>query len=385
MDSPSFAPASSTSAASPRFRVADVVRRFGAAFRAGRTLTREQDKALRDIAQCRTASLGGHIAVYGCGHEVTAYNSCRNRHCPRCLAGKSFEWVEQKERDLLPVPYFHVVFTLPEALLSIPPVARPALYEALFAASSSTLLSFGQKNLGGQLGFLSVLHTWGQTLTLHPHVHVVVAGGAFDVRSRRFNTSRSRFLFPVRALSSVFRGRMLALLRRRGLPEVDAATLDQVLSAAARTPWVVYAKPPFGGPAQVLRYLARYTHRVAIGDQRIVAVDDATVSFTWKDYRANHERKVMRLSGTEWLRRFSEHALPRGFTRLRSYGFLVNARKSERLPLIRELLGAQAPEPSASTTEVVQPAACRCPVCGVGLLVQRRSVVASGAPRQDSS
>ena len=169
-------------------------------------LFRSQDKALHDIAQCRTASLGGHVAVYECGHEVTAYNSCRNRHCPRCLAGKSFEWVEQKERDLLPVPYFHVVFTLPAELLQIPPVARPALYEALFAASSSTLLSFGQKNLGGQLGFLSVLHTWGQTLTLHPHVHVVVAGGAFDVRSRRFVTSRSRFLFPVRALSVVFRG-----------------------------------------------------------------------------------------------------------------------------------------------------------------------------------
>lgn len=386
MDTGSIAPTSSSAAsASPRFRVADVVRRFGADFRANHTLTHEQAKTLRDIARCRTASLGGHVAVYGCGHEVTAYNSCRNRHCPRCLAGKSFEWVEQKERDLLPIPYFHVVFTLPAALLAIPPVARPALYEALFAASSSTLLSFGRRNMGGQLGFLSVLHTWGQTLTLHPHVHVVVAGGAFDADERRFKTARARFLFPVRALSAVFRARMLALLRRRGLPDVDAATLDGILRAAAKTPWVVYAKPPFGGPAQVLRYLARYTHRVAIGDHRLVAVDDETVSFAWKDYRAANEQKVMRLSGREWLRRFSEHVLPRGFTRLRSYGFLANARKSERLTVIRALLGAAAPPSEKPTTDNAEMAPCRCPVCGVGLLTQRRSMTAPAVARRDSS
>lgn len=347
-------------------------------------LTHEQDKALRDIAQCRTASLGGHVAVYACGHEVTAYNSCRNRHCPRCLAGKSFEWVEQKERDLLPVPYFHVVFTLPAALLEIPPVARPALYEALFSASASTLLSFGRRNLGGQLGFLSVLHTWGQTLTLHPHVHVVVAGGALAAGERRFKTARSRFLFPVRALSAVFRARMLGLLRRRGLPAVDPATLKGILTAAARKPWVVYAKPPFGGPAQVLRYLARYTHRVAIGDHRIVAVDEQAVSFAWKDYRSNNEGKVMRLSGGEWLRRFSEHVLPRGFTRLRSYGFLANARKSERLALIRALLGEGSPPPPTAT-EDAPAGGCRCPVCGVGLLRMRRSLAAPAVARRDSS
>jgi hypothetical protein len=356
----------------PRFRVADVVRRHGARFRArhGGALTHEQGKALDDIVRCRTAALGGHIAVYDCGHEVIAYNSCRSRHCPRCLAGRAREWVDEKEADLLPVPYFHVVFTLPPALLDVPAVARPALYEALFAASSSTLLRFGREQLGGQLGFLSVLHTWGQTLTLHPHVHCVVAGGAFDVDKKTWTPSRERFLFPVRALSKVFRGKMLERLRKKGLPGVDDDELARLLAAAADVDWVVYAKPPFGGPAQVLRYLARYTHRVAIGDGRIVDVDDDTVSFSYKDYRDAGARKVMTLDGVEWLRRFSQHVLPRGFTRLRSYGFLANTKKAEKLAAIRAVLGVAAPADDDDIIDADEP--CRCPVCGIGLLKERR-------------
>ena len=250
----------------PRFGVADVVRIHGTAFAASRALTSDQRRALVDIARCRTADLGAHVEVYSCGHEIVAYNSCRNRHCPKCLAHKAHEWVAQKERDLLDVPYFHVVFTLPQALADVPPRARPALYEALFQASSSTLLAVGRRRLDGELGFLSVLHTWGQTLTHHPHVHCVVAGGALSSDRTRWRSTRKRFFLPVRVLSKVFRGKMLALLRRRGLPGLDDGELERVIAEAARTDWVVYAKPPFGGPAQVLRYLAtRTASRSAIG------------------------------------------------------------------------------------------------------------------------
>lgn len=358
----------------PRFRVADIVRLHGARFRArhGGHLNYMKTKALNDIERCRTAALGGHIAVYACGHEVIAYNSCRNRGCTRCLGYLAYEWVEQKEQDLLPVPYFHVVFTLPRALLDIPLIALAALYEALFAASAQTLLRFGRENLSGQLGFLSVLHTWGQTLTLHPHIHCVVAGGAFNADKGTWTRSDDRFLFSVLAMSKVFRGKMLELLRRRGLPGVDGVKLEAIIANAAKADWVVYAKPPFGGPAQVLRYLARYTHRTAIGDHRIVDVNADNVSFSYKDYRDKGARKIMTLDGVEWLQRFTQHILPRGFTRLRSYGFLANAHKKKNLAAIRAILGVDAPEPPADDDDD-EP--CVCPICGIGVLIARRLVV----------
>jgi hypothetical protein len=357
----------------PRFGVADVVREHGAAFLAahGRWLTHAQVKALADIERCRTAALGGHVEVYACGHEVIAYNSCRNRSCPKCLGHKAREWVEKKERDLLPVPYFHVVFTLPHELTQVPVLARAALYEALFRASAATLREVGRRRLGGELGFLSVLHTWGQTLTHHPHVHCVVAGGALSEDRRSFHVSKARFLLPVSVLSLVFKAKMLDELRRLPLPGVEPAELALLIDDAARKKWVVYAKPPFGGPAQVLRYLARYTHKIAISDRRIVDVNEKTVFFTYKDYRHGNEAKVMRLHGNEWLRRFTTHVLPRGFVRLRGFGFLANAKKAERLEGIRALLGA--PAPAKPLVEPERPA-CTCPVCGCGALVERRAL-----------
>ena len=357
----------------PRHGVADVVRRHGAAFLAthGRWLSHGQVKALADIERCRTAALGGHVEVYACGHERIAYNSCRNRSCPKCLGHKAREWVEKKEQDLLPVPYFHVVFTLPHELTQVPMLARAALYDALFSASAATLHEVGERRLGGELGFLSVLHTWGQTLTHHPHVHCVVAGGALARDRRGFQRSQARFLLPVRVLSLVFKAKMLDELRRRPLPGVDAEKLALLLDNAARKKWVVYAKTPFGGPAQVLRYLARYSHKIAISDRRIVDIDEKTVAFTYKDYRHGNEAKIMRLHSTEWLRRFTTHVLPRGFVRLRSFGFLANAKKAEKLEDIRALLGAPAP---AKPLEEPERPACPCPICGCGALVERRAL-----------
>ena len=353
--------------------MADVVRRHGAAFvlAHGHGLMHEQKKALTDIERCRTAALGGHVEVYDCGHEVIAYNSCRNRSCPKCLGHKAREWVEKKESELLPLPYFHVVFTLPHELTEVPVVARAALYEALFRASSRTLLEVGRRRLGGQLGFLSVLHTWGQTLTHHPHVHCVVAGGALAKDRQQFNTSSTRFLLPVRVLSLVFKAKMLDELRRRPPPGIEPKKLALLLNDVANKTWVVYAKRPFGGPAQVLRYLARYTHKIAIADRRIVALDDKTVAFTYKDYRHGNEQKVMRLRADEWLRRFTTHVLPRGFVRLRGYGFLANAHKRDKLEAIRALLGVAAP---AAPVEQSDAAPCACPVCGRGAFVRWRAL-----------
>lgn len=367
--------------AQPRAGVAEAVRRHGAEFREsyGHRLMHEQKKALVDIERCRTAALGGHVEVYACGHEVIAYNSCRNRSCPKCLGHKAREWVEQKERDLLPVPYFHVVFTLPHELAELPMLARPALYEALFRAASRTLLDVGDKRLGGELGFLAVLHTWGQTLTHHPHLHCVVPAGALLKDGSTFRRGSARFLLPVRVLALVFKAKMLDELRCRPLPGVEPSLLRLLLEDAGMKKWVVYAKRPFGGPEQVLRYLARYTHKTAIGDRRIVEVDKDSVTFTYKDYRHGHEQKTMRLSGAEFLRRFVEHVPPRGFVRLRSFGFLANAKKTEKLAVIRALLGARAPDVPDDHRES---RACVCPVCGVGALAGHRPL---GLPSPDSS
>ena len=360
--------------------MADVARLHGEELLQTTSTTYEQRRALSDIQRCRTAAMGAHRALYACGHEVTAYNSCRNRSCGRCLSGKSYDWVEQKEQDLLPVPYFHVVFTLPPALADVAPVARASVYEALFHAASATIARFGRERAGGQMGVLAVLHTWGQALTHHPHLHCVVAGGAFDAVSGTWNATKRRFLFPVKAMSKVFRGKMLAELRRRGLPDHDPADVERIIAAAAAVDWVVYAKAPFGGPQQVLRYLARYTHKIAISDHRLVDVDDSNVSFTWKDYREASTTKTMTLSGREFLRRFVQHVLPRGFTRLRSYGFLANTQKRKKLDAIRKILNAAPPPPPPSKE-------CRCPVCGKGLLVERVLLAAfTLAPiRQDTS
>lgn len=344
--------------------MADVVRQFGDDVRCGAPLTYEKGRALDDIERCRTIAFGGHRETYECGHVITAYNSCRSRGCPSCLAWKSRDWVSQRELDLINAPYFHVVFTLPQEIAELHPMARATVNDALFFASSTTLLEFGQRHLGGQMGFLGVLHTWGQKLTYHPHVHYVVAGGAYDQSGNTWTAARPKYLFPVHALAQVFRGKMLAELRRRELPGLSGEARDRVLDAASRHKWVVYSKPPFGGPKQVLRYLARYTHRTAIGEHRLLNVNDKTVTFSYNDYK-DGKRKQLTLDGDVFLLRFLQHVLPRGYTRLRSFGFLANNGKREKLAAIRAILGSAPPEP-------LKESECRCPTCGVGALVDRQ-------------
>jgi Putative transposase/Transposase zinc-binding domain len=377
----------------PRLEVAEIFRRYGDAFldQYGETLRPEQRRALNDIAACRTVALGGHVEECDhCGHRQIAYNSCRNRHCPKCQATAAAQWVEAREAELLPVEYAHVVFTLPAVLGSIALQNPREVYNILFRAAAETLqqIAADPKHLGAEIGFLAVLHTWGQNLEHHPHVHCVVPGGGLSPDGSRWIACEPGFFLPVRVLSRVFRGKFLALLgdafaqgklsfhgKLRGLR--DAGAFQRRLTASAQTEWVVYAKPPFGGPQQVLKYLARYTHRVAISNRRLIALEDGEVTFHWKDYAHRGGPKTMTLKAVEFIRRFLLHVLPSGFVRIRHYGFLANRVCREKLALCRALLGvATTPEPAASepsseakeTVEAVT-AADVCPSCGVGRMV----------------
>ena len=306
-----------------------------------------------DIAACRTAALGGHVEECDrCGHQQIAYNSCRNRHCPKCQATAAAQWLEAREAELLPVEYFHVVFTLPAALGPIALQNPRVVYGLLFRAAAETLqqIAADPKHLGAEIGFLAVLHTWGQNLEHHPHVHCVVPGGGLSPDGSRWVACRPGFFLPVRVLSRVFRGKFLALLRAafdQGKLSfhgklgalADAGEFRRRLAASAQTEWVVYAKPPFGGPEQVLKYLARYTHRVAISNRRLVALEDGEVTFHWKDYAHGGGQKTMTLKAIEFIRRFLLHVLPSGFVRIRHYGFLANRVCREKLALCRALLG----------------------------------------------
>jgi len=358
--------------------MADVVRRFGVAFftACGHRLTSVQRRALKDIVRCRTAALGGHVEVYQCGHEHVAYNSCRNRNCPKCLAHKSREWVDKKERDLLPVPYFHLVFTVPAPLTRLARVHPRAVYGAMFKAVSETMLKIArdERHLGAQIGFLAILHTWGQTLSLHPHIHCIVPGGGLSVDGQRWVACKKGFFLPVRVLSEVFRGKLIARLKRlRKQGKLERARdFDGLINDLYAHQWVVYAKRPFGGPKQVLRYLARYTHRVAISDHRLLAVDDDRVTFRFKNYRRGHENSSMALDGVEMLRRFVDHVLPGGFVRIRSYGFLANCQRRKQLAKIRSLIGSVPEEATESKADDDDgPASWLCPVCGRGDLLTR--------------
>jgi hypothetical protein len=324
----------------PALEVADVFRRHGDAFldRYGDGLSHEQRRVLHDVTACRTAALGGHVEECDrCGHRQIAYNSCRNRHCPKCRATAAADWMEARAAELLPVEYFHVVFTLPAALGPIALQNPRAVYGLLFRAAAETLrrIAADPKHLGAEIGFLAVLHTWGQNLQHHPHVHCVVPGGGISPDGSRWVACRPGFFLPVRVLSRLFRGLFLALLRAafdRGKLSfhgriaglADPGEFRRALAAVSGVEWVVYAKPPFGGPRQVLKYLARYTHRVAISNRRLVALDGDEVTFRWKDYARGGEQRVMKLQAVEFIRRFLLHVLPAGFVRIRHYGFLAN-------------------------------------------------------------
>ncbi len=349
-----------TAVASPRpaWEVADILREHGDTFRTkfGALLTLEQKQALRQLAVCRTAALGGHVQrCLDCGHERIAYNSCRNRHCPKCQALARAHWLERQAQHLLPVEYFHVVFTLPQALAALVQANARLLYDALLQTAAQTLreVAANPKRLGAQVGMLLVLHTWGQNLHYHPHVHAVVPGGGLSCNPQgrvdaapRWVACRPGFFLPVRVLSRVFRGKFLERLRQAGdagqlvfpagLAQPDA--LARWLAPLYRQEWVVYAKPPFGGPEQVLKYLARYTHRVAISNQRLLSLEDGQVTFRYKDYADGRRSKAMTLSAEEFLRRFVQHVLPRGFVKIRHYGLLAPRRRNERLALCRRLL-----------------------------------------------
>ncbi len=371
--------------------VAEVIRSVLSEFleEDGPALTGEQRRVLTDLTACRTADLGGHVLKCPeCGHQQIAYNSCGNRHCPTCQATEAARWLEARADDLLPVPYFHLVFTLPNALDPIALANPHVVYDLLIRTAAETVLAVAANpdHLGAETGVLAVLHTWGQNLQFHPHVHCVVPGGGLSPDHTRWVGSRPHFFLPVRVLSRVFQGKFLAALRtaydrgriRIAAPDVARAKakFERLVSAAVRHDWVVYSKPPFGGPELVLKYLARYTHRIAISNHRLLDFEDGLVRFRYKDYAHGHKKRVMTLSAREFVRRFLLHVLPRGFVRIRYYGILSHRRREQDLALCRELLGeaTTVTEESSKTATVPEGTAPVtptrvCPNCGAGYMI----------------
>jgi Putative transposase/Transposase zinc-binding domain len=348
--------------------VADVFRRYGGAYRQqhGASLSTAQRRVMTAIERCRTAALGGHVEQCdACGHQRICYNSCRNRHCPKCQSLARAQWLEDRRSELLTTPYFHVVFTLPQEIAAIAHYNKGPVYNILFHAAAETLqtIAADPKHLGAELGFFAVLHTWGQTLLHHPHLHCVVAGGGLTAKpapakagGSRWITCRPTFFLPVRVLARLFRRLLLASLQKafddnkltfcgRLEPLRDRRAFQRHLAPARKAEWCVYAKPPFAGPEQVLAYVARYTHRVAISNNRLLDIDDGKVRFHWKDYRNGNRQKTMTRAADEFIRRFLLHVLPEGFQRIRYYGFLANRYRVQKLARCRHLLAMPQPVP----------------------------------------
>jgi hypothetical protein len=368
-----------------RLEVADIFRACGPAYRAalaGR-LSHGQLRVMSAIEACRTAALGGHVRrCEDCAHVEIAYNSCRNRHCPKCQAAAAYDWLEARRAELLPVAYHHVVFTLPGAIADIAYANKAIVYDALFKAASETLLRIAAdpKHLGAKIGVTMVLHTWGSALTHHPHVHCIVAGGGLSVDGEKWISCRPGFLLPVRVLSRLFRrlmcerladahatGRLCFSSRHAILADDEA--FCAFLKPLRRCEWVVYSKRPFAGPESVLAYLARYTHRVAISNSRLVAFDGARATFKWKDYRAESQarQKLMSLDAHEFIRRFLLHVLPDGFHRIRHYGLFANAARADNIAKARALLDGSAVDAAAPAEDKKAPGAGAqppCPCCG---------------------
>jgi len=391
----------------PHLEVADIFRDHGPAYRAehaGR-LNLPQLKVMAAIEQCRTAALGGHVSACAkCGHQHTAYNSCRNRHCPKCQGAASRDWMAARVEDLLPVEYFHVVFTLPAPIADIAFQNKAAVYGLLFHASAQTLLTIAAdpRHLGARIGMTSVLHSWGSAMTHHPHVHVIVPGGGLSPDGARWIACRPGFFLPVKVLSRLFRRLFLEGLIELhrtgklsffgGLSELaDPDAFAAHLAPLRKTDWVVYAKPPFGGPEAVLAYLSRYTHRVAISNHRLVSAEAGTVAFRWKDYRIKRgdRMKVMRLPAAEFIRRFLIHVLPSGFHRIRHAGFLANGVRRNRIDAIRRLIQTtpqpKPPDDHSDRAKVDETDPWRsCPRCGGPMhtieTFTRRQIPKSRAP-----
>lgn len=361
------------------FEVADVLRQYLAQYQGAHRLSLQQYKAAQAIKHCRTAALGGHVdACTACGHWVVSYNSCGNRHCPKCQWSAQQRWMKNRMEELLPVTYFHLVFTLPESLNPVVMNNEARLYNLLFRAAWETLdqLARQRRWLGAQAGMIAVLHTWGQNLSLHPHLHCIVPGGGLTQDGGTWVNSRDKCFLPVRVLSRLFRGKFLHHLRNlhqqghlqfHGQAEALASekTFKQLLTALYKSEWVVYAKRPFGGPEQVINYLGRYTHRIAIGNRRILAVQDGKVSFTYKDYRQNGQQKTMTLDAPEFIRRFLQHCLPPGFHKIRYYGILSIRNRKTKLTALQQSLGYQPTV--AQVADKTKPVKT-CPACGLPTL-----------------
>src|ERR1017187_7646961 len=375
----------------PPVEVADVIRAAGDAFFDGsrKWFTWLHLKVLTAILRCRTAALGGHVdACSGCGHQVISFNSCRNRHCPKCQANARDRWLEARSRDLLPTHYVHVVFTLPHQLAPLALQNKREIYGLLFRSSAETLLQVARdpRHLGAEIGFFSVLHTWNQQLLHHPHVHCVVPAGGLAPDHSHWVPGRHNFFLPVKVLSRVFRGKFVA-----GLRELHAAgplgfhgALDHLRTPAAfaaflrplfRSDWVVYSKRPFGGAEHALRYLGCYTHRVAISNHRLVSLEEGRVTFRWRDSAHKNKKRLMNLPVAEFLRRFLLHALPRGFVRIRHFGLFAHRRRATLLPLCLQLL-ASAGKPAPSNQPKLKSDSARslwtCPHCGGPMIVLER-------------
>jgi hypothetical protein len=372
----------------PAVEVADILRAQGQRFvdRYRSSFGFQQIKAFRAIQNCRTAALGGHRdACPQCGHQAISYNSCRNRHCPKCQTQARERWLAARQRELLPTRYFHVVFTVPHELNVLALSSARLFYNLLFTASAATLLEIAAdpKHLGAEIGILSILHTWGQNLLLHPHLHCVIPAGGFALDRTTWVKPPYPFFLPVKVLSRVFRGKFLAglkrLYRRHKLrcagpasALADPRQFGRLLRSLYKQDWVVYAKPAWGGPTQVLRYLGRYTHRVAISNHRLLSFDGERVTFRWKDYAHGSQPRIMTLAAIEFQRRFFLHVLPKGFVRIRHFGCLANRSRSHSLPLCRKLLPTAPPSQSSDPLPPPQTALWHCPHCGsVMAIVQR--------------
>src|SRR5438067_2945550 len=370
----------------PPFEVADIVCAAGKSFieKNRSRLSWQHLRILRAIERFRTAALGGHLDQCSrCGHQAISYNSCRNRHCAKCQTNARDKWLAAREKELLDLPYVHVVFTLPHQLSSLALSNQKVVYDLLFRTSAATLLEIAgdPKHLGADIGFMSVLHTWGQNVLHHPHVHCVIPAGGLSLDHQRWVRPHYAFFLPVKVLSRVFRGKFSTGLKRafrkRELsfpgalqPHAQESAFRSFLRSLFRQDWVVYAKPPFGGPRHVLHYLARYTHRVAISNHRLVHFADGRVTFRWKDYAHRSKQKLMTVTAEEFLRRFLLHVLPHGFVRIRFFGFLATRQRKSLLPLCRQLLHTTAP----GSLDSVQPKASsrgiwRCPRCGGSMLL----------------
>jgi Putative transposase/Transposase zinc-binding domain len=373
----------------PALEVADILRDHGAAWREANRghVSLGQLKVMSAIERCRTAALGGHVARCendGCGHTVIAYNSCRNRHCPKCQGAAAREWLAEREAELLPVPYFHVVYTLPAPIADIAYQNKAVIYDLLFKVSADTTLTIAAdpRRLGARIAITSVLHTWGSAMTHHPHVHMIVPGGGLSPDGSRWIACRPNYLLPVEVLSALFRRRMLSSLRKAhkagkltffgehaGL--TDGKAFAAFLRPWRKADWVVYAKQPFGGPSEVLRYLSRYTHRVAISNRRLIAADQRGITFKYKDYRLDGPAryKTMTLNPHEFIRRFLMHVLPKGLHRIRHYGLLANTNRAANIARARELLGAaqRLIEPKEDKAAALdEPRVSPCPRCAPG-------------------